>query len=616
MFEKYNLRHADTVDLFHLELAMIEKGGRFKKQNGEFAGEGLGHHYREAAKYAWPELRWHHWNDLILANWVSHRYVGIMGPTDSGKTNTAAWMHLLTYYAHPTCCTILICSTTRERLEDRIWGEIKKMHREAKRRYGWLHGNLIEGKQRIVTDDRDQITEGRDFRNGVIGVPCKQGHSYVGLGDFIGIKNKFLYMCGDELQLLPPVFIDALSNVMKRSGGHRKVTGMGNPKETTDSLGRLCEPSGEHHGWDGGIDQSPKSKAWETKWPSGVCVQLCGSDSPNNATPPGQEPIFDFLIAKQDMEADAKIWGTDDWHYTMFNEGRMPRGQGSRRVLTRTLCVQNGALDRPIWQNNARTKVAFLDAAYRGVGGDRCIFGELDFGIEVTPPEEASASAIINQADRERNRRQIMALIDMMVVPIKSESGVAIRQQEAEDQIVAFVMEQCISRGIPPSNFFFDAGMRTTLVSSFGRMWSPAVNPIDFGGPPSDRRVSNDIDVLCKDYFSKFVTELWFTVRLIVETKQFRAMTEEVLMEGCQREWKMVGKNKIEIETKAEMKEKTGQSPDLFDALVCGVEGARRLGFRIQNVREFRANPREQAWKNEVRDQANKLWHSKQLSYR
>ena len=69
----------------------------------------------------------------------------------------------------------------------------------------------------------------------------------------------------------------------------------------------------------------------------------------------------------------------------MMNMGMMPRGQGSRRVITRQLCLKNHAMDEPNWLDGNQTSVAFLDAAYGGVGGDRCIFGVLKFGSEAEP---------------------------------------------------------------------------------------------------------------------------------------------------------------------------------------------------------------------------------------
>lgn len=608
----YGLDWEPNTDPLRREFWMMRKGGKWKKKNGNYAGNGLLWHFKTAAKLVWPALEWHEWNELIVNEWIKHKYVGIMGPTNSGKTNTSAWMHLLWYYVFPTRSTIIICSTTRERLEDRIWGEMKKLHRQAKRLHPWLSGNLIESRQRIVYDHKTEAIDGRDFRNGIVGVPCRSGNKYVGLGDFIGIKNKHVFLCGDELQLLPASFIDSLSNLMK--GPSRKCTGMGNPAETTDSLGRLCEPSMELNGWDGGIDQTPKTKTWPTRWMEGISIQLCGSDSPNNKTPPGQPPLFPFLISKLDMENDARIWGVNDWHYTMFNEGMMPRGQGHCRILTRSAAIKNHAMEPPVWANHNRTKIGFLDAAYRGLGGDRCVFGELQYGEESQGPDQISTSAIINQQNPDSPKRQILALIDQMVIPIQA-NQVAPTQQEAEEQIVKFCMKECENRGISPQNFFYDSGMRTTLATCFGRMWSPMVNAIDFGGTPSERKVSDNIDVLCKDYYSKFVTELWYSVRLIIDCGQFRGMTEDVLQEGCMREYKRVGENKIEVETKKEMKQKTGRSPDLFDALACGVEGARRLGFRIRSVTEIKRSVRTEAWKTDLRQQAAKLWRTGNLTH-
>ncbi len=612
-FLKYDLWWDEGKNLLSLEMDMIKMGGRFKRPNGKIVGMGLEHHYREAVKICWPEIKWHEWTDLLLKEWLAHRYIGVMGPKNSGKSCFASFIHLMAYYCFPTCTTIMICSDTRDRLEDRIWGEMKKYHRLAINRFRWLPGHLIEGKQRIVTDDRTEAAEGRDFRNGIMGVPCKKGGQYVGISSFVGIKNKRLYLCGDELSLLPKAFIDAGANLMS-ANQERKMTGMGNPAETIDALGLLCEPAAHLGGWDGGIDQSPKTKVWETRWPNGVCIQLCGSDSPNMKTPADQPPPYPFLISKKDMEDDAKIWGIDDWHYTMFNEARMPRGQGSRRVITRQMCQKFGALEVAQWKDNNFTWIAFLDAAYRGVGGDRCVFGRLRFGEEVPPAVDLTqvlAQAIVSQGTGVPKGNIIMELVDMATIPIA-----AVSNEPPEDQIVNYVKARCEESGIPARNFFFDAGMRTSLVTAFARVWSPDVESIDFGGKPTERKVSHNIDVTCRDYYSKFVTELWFSVRLIIEAGQFRGLTEEVMLEGCAREWKKVGDNRIEVEAKAEMRLKTGKSPDLFDALVCGVEGARQRGFVIKRLAAVDNKRADNRWKQELRQKVNSLWRSKELNYR
>jgi hypothetical protein len=614
--EAYGIKWRPEVPPLWREMLCIQHGGKFHLTNQKtWVGGGLYFHYKAAATLIWPDLVWHSWMELMLKEWLTHRYVGIFGPANSSKSFFSSWVHLLDYYCFPNCTTVIICSTTRESLENRIWGEMKMLHRKAVQAFEWIPGNLIEGKQRIVTDERMEAAEGRDFRNGLCAISLKKGNSYQGIDPLVGIKNKRLKMTCDELALCPKAFLDSASNLMK--GEDRKLTGMGNPADTIDALGLLCEPAASLGGWDGGIDQTPITKTWETRWPNGICIQLCGLDSPNTKTPPGQPVPFPFLISPKDMEDDAKVWGIDDWHYSMFNLGRMPRGQGSRRVITRQMCLKFGAKDDPVWRNSDRTWIAFLDAAYRGVGGDRCVFGFLQFGEELPadaqPDGSVTVSALTSQAPPAANKRTILALIESMVIPISPDSP-----DSAEDQIVSFCVGQCKGRGVPMKNFYYDSGMRTSLVQAFGRLWGTETQSIDCGGRPTDQKVSSAIDVKACDYYDRKISQIWFNVRLIIESGQFRGMTEDVMVEGCAREWKTVGANKIAVETKKEMKEKTGRSPDLFDALAIGCFGAIERGFQIRKAQppEDEDEPQDSGWKRRLMRQAAERRRSYELDYR
>lgn len=509
---------------------------------------------------------------------------------NSGKTHSAAINVLADYYPWSDCTTVLVSSTEREMLEMRVWGEIKKYHRMAQDRFPHLiPGNLIESRQRIITDSRFENADGRDFRNGICGVPCKKGGSYVGLGSFAGIKNKRLRMVADECHLMNRVFVDAIANLNKNADF--KCVALGNPKDTTDALGVICEPAAHIGGWDGGIDQSPKTKTWPTRFDQGVCVQLVGSDSPNLN---GQLGIP--IIDQKSIDADIAFYGRDSLQFTMMDEGRMPRGQGLRRVITRQMCLKFGAMEEAIWKNDKRMKIGFLDAAYGSVGGDRCVYGELQFGLDP-------------------NDRQILELIPgrTMLVPVSVEVN-----ELPEDQIANFVKAQCEQSGIPPQQFGFDSTGRGTLMGAFGRIWSPHVVPIEFGGKPSERQVTwipNAVKMTCRDYYSKFVSELWYSVALTVQSQQFRGMTEEMMNEGCMREWGIVGANKIEVEPKEKMKLKTGRSPDLFDALVSGVEMARRFGFVISMIVAKGALKIDDGWKQKFKDRMSRLESNHRLTY-
>jgi hypothetical protein len=174
-------------------------------------------------------------------------------------------------------------------------------------------------------------------------------------------------------------------------------------------------------------------------------------------------------------------------------------------------------------------------------------------------------------------------------------------------------MARCAEANIPPENFFFDSGMRTSLVQAFSRVWSANIMSVDCGGKPTERKVSHDIDVKCCDYYSKFITELWYSVRLIIEARQFRGMTEDVMMEFASREWGMVGANKIEVEPKDEMKKKTGRSPDLADAVAVGVYGAITRGFTIRRLDNPKQTRIDHRWKTEAREKARDYWKAGQL---
>jgi len=606
-FQKYGLWWDLTQDPVWIEMYMIQKGGSWLNKDGVVVGRGLFHHFMQFETLLWPHKRWHKWTELILQNYLENRSIGCMGPASSGKSFSFATDSLADYYCFSDCTTVMVCSTTREMLEQRIWGEVKKHHILAKRIRSWIPGHIKESRQRIVTAVKDADVEGADVRNGFLGVPCKKGNDYVGLGDFAGVKNKRVRLIADELHLLPRVFVDAISNLDKNPDF--KAAGLGNPKDTTDALGIMCEPSGELGGWDGGIDQAPGTKVWKTRRPNGVCIQLPGSDSPNLKGDMGIP-----LITQADIDRDVAFYGTDSIWVTMMDEGKMPRGQGSRRVLTRNMAVKNHALESPVWQNSNRVRIACMDAAYKGVGGDRCVYAELEFGGEIdayNPEEDKNiVEVLINQDVIKPPLRPVIALLKTEIVPIQAQS-----KEEAEEQIVTFVREHCEASGIPPEKFFFDSGMRTGLVTCFGRQWSPYVVSIDCGGPASEKSVSEQIPMPCADYYFNYVTEMWYSVRHIVESGQFRGMTEDVLMEFCQREWGMAGKNKIQVEPKADMKLKTGRSPDLADCIAVGIEGARRLGFIIKNLGKQAPPSTRVDWLKTTLGKSTKYRKSHELTY-
>jgi len=942
-----------------VHLDCITHGGEWiNSHTGETCGGGMVFHYKELIKVLWPEIVMHRWLELILENYLTHRLIVLIGPASSSKTFSSALLVLIDYFAHPDCTTVICCSTTKERLQERVWADVTKLFKNARKVAPWLPGNIIEGRLRIVTDNRKESPDGRDFRNGCfptgtlvdtpigkrpiedlkvgdlvcnaigvgkikdtharkanqlirvtlsdgrfidctdehpfftqrgwvkaidlttsemvlsacetmrllredscrslskqeillpcvpdfsackdkvqplrrsfptiekstwfilrkilqselrlpmgietqampfqnqetmsslqqayaaspfqqglllgamqkqtgnitvqamrscipfnsripsketfsflqyflpekshretvftktsqsnsggnesleiipefdlsssykywindktqpqalvpsghsisepeigsrnrrwnsqdsrqgkerqtenantgiawvdsveilesdcdkrfekstggyqvhnlsvdghpsysvngvivhncVGVPCKRGDNFVGLSDFAGIKNKRVRLLGDELSLLPRAFCDAISNLDKNPDF--KCIGLGNPKDTTDALGVLGEPAAHLGGWESGIDKTFGTKTWEVRRSGGICIQLPGDDSPNLDGKLGIP-----LISQADMDRDVSFYGKESIWFTMMDLGQLPRGAGNRRVLTRQLCEQMRAMEQPVWRDSNLKRIAFMDAGY---GGDRCIFGELVFGYESVTQNTfvPDASGIAASVTAPNNPHQIIALVDTVVVPVNPGLDVL-----PEEQIVRFVMKQCEARGIPPENFFYESGMRTELVQTFGRLWSSQVESVDCMGKAGEGPVSTDIQKPCHEYYANKITEIWYSVRLVVEAGQFRGMLDRVLQEFCDREWTIVAGNKIQVETKERLKLKCGRSPDEADATAIGIFGARRRGFQIARLQPAKPLNRGPDWRSELREKARKVWGEGQLEY-
>ena len=541
-----------TKDRFLIEAEMVRRGG-YIMSGGVKYGCGKSHHFKAAMTALWPHFDWHVWSDLLIKTFVENQEVGIMGPGSSGKTYTSAAFGLCTFYIYPTGTSIIMSSTTREGLQLRIWGSIKELHNKAKARREWLPGRVIES--RFILTSSDQEAEAQDFRDGIIGVACKVGGTFVGLSNYVGLKNDRVMLIADEASLMSRGFLDSVANLRKNP--EFKLIAMGNPKDRNDALGVVCEPHSTMGGWEG-IEYLEQTRTWKTRAPGGVAVQLCGYDTPNAKFPKGTNP-YRGIITPEQIQADLDYYGRDSLQFSMMNLGLLPRDGGTRRVVTMSLCEQNQAFDEIVWQGADKiTRIIGIDAAYSGIGGDRCVMTDLQYGPDGTG-------------------RIVLAFAEApIVIPVT-----AVKAQQAEEQIAEYVLLYCKQRNIPPEQVGFDSTGRGTLMSAFARLWSPQVVPIEFGGRPTDRPVRKGDPKTEREAYGKMVTALWYSSRLLIESKQLRKLPREVAEEGSMREWGIARTGLIDVEPKHKTKERMGRSPDLWDSFVVALEMARRTGFEI-----------------------------------
>lgn len=561
---KYGLTWPENYTPLNVEMIMVRNKGKLEIQ-GKTYGLGPFHHYKAMFDLLWPEDDHHRWSDLCLRRKSEEDIVVMMGSSDSNKTYFSSKYVLCNWWSLPYNTLWIISSTELRGAELRNWGAIKRLFNRAREKWPWLPGVVLESRTCITPNQiSDNGREGRLLSEGIIFVPCKKGSQWVGLGAYAGVKppkGGRLGHFGDEVSFMHPTFLDAYANWY---GKAFEAILDGNPTDLDDPLCKAAKPKG---GWEGWSDTG-KTQEWRSTFYNAWVIALDGRDSPNMDYPKELPPRYPYLINHKKHEAVAALHGKDHPLYMQQCVGKPVPGLEKFRIVPHSLPEKAGATNGVVWDGaDALTDVLSLDAAYGGEGGDRCVLTNLRFGKEV-------------------NGGDVIDMVKQIDVPI----SLGWKASLAEEQIAKFCKEYAESNRIPPRNFFFDA--RSTLAMTLARVWSAEVNAVDFGGNATDRPVSQDEYIddpktgerrlkKCNEHYSKFVTELWFTIYYLMIGKQIRGLTTEVIAELRRRIWKKVSGDRIQAESKKEMKLRLNESPDLADSLVTGVEGCRRLGFII-----------------------------------
>lgn len=549
-----------------IEMEMIRYGG-YLVEAGIRYGKGLFYHFKRLQELLWPEGEDHHrWSDDVLREILQNRITIILGARDTGKTHGLARYAATDYFCYPHNTLTLMSSTHTQGIQLRVFGDLKDLVSRAKELRPWLPGNIIESKLGIFTDSLSAGATIRDMRKGIICVPCVggEGEWLSGLEKFIGVKQERRRLLGDEVQFMDNAYLNVMANLDK---GDFKGVFCGNPLGNADPLDKLSEPGS---GWSS-LPQPTKTTTWNNRL-GGRTLNLVGTDSPNFDVPADAPIPFPYLITREDERRVAERYGTDSLQYWSQIKGVRQTGLLAHRVLTVELARQFGAFDKCIWSTGDLTSIYALDAAF---GGDRPIGGRIWFGTE-------NGGGPVIKCDVPR------------AIPLRVSADISVEQQ-----LAIAVFEDCRAMGIPPENFFFDAGMRATLAVRLAEVFnSTGINAVNFEGQATDRPVSSDEFIVdpktkqkrlkrCDEEYSKFVTELWFSVRRCAESRQLREMPENVCQEFEMREFTKVKGDRYEVETKKETKKRMGRSPDLADWLAIAVEGARRRGFGIIRLRDL-----------------------------
>lgn len=555
-------------------------------------------HYLEVHRLLWPEDAQHRWFVLGLKTIVENKVSVFLGCASSSKTYIMAVHALIDFFCFPETSLGLVSSTDIRSLELKVWGRFKTLFNRARAKYPWLPGYALDSKMTITPHGIDEDNEvARALNVGIVCVPCVSGGRFIGMGKFQGAKpphspgkaDGLLKHYGDEAAVMQPSFLDAYTN-WTVSPGFKGVMG-GNPTDISDPLCMAAEPP---DGWDSFIDTG-KTQEWVSKWYDAHVVAFDGRDSPNNDDP---NKFYPYLVSAAWVEDMKRTHGEDSWQFFQQAIGKPSRGMVSNRVITIGLCERNHAFEGAIWRDGIFMDIYALDPAYGG--GDRCIGGRIRMGTSV-------------------DGKQIIAVETPENYIIRLNSAM-----EPEEQIAETMFNRMRDAGIPAQNGFYDSFGRGTLGFSFAKFFGASCPvPVDSGARPTARPVRFDLFVddgqggkrlkRCDEHYSKFVTEMWFSTREAIESGQIRELPRSVANEGQLRLFEIVAGNKVEVESKDDMKSRVKKSPDLYDWFAIAIEGARQRGFKIQRIGQQIEVKRKPDWLDKRNNELAELHRNRQL---
>jgi len=378
-----------------------------------------------------------------------------------------------------------------------------------------------------------------------------------------GRHSPWMFVIVDEGTGAQQAIVDAAVNL--GTGCEKfKFIMLGNPASYFDQLGRISEPV---NGYD---SITVEDEGWKTKR-GGYCRHLDGHKAPNVLAGKKKYP---GMISQEDLDTTARQYGENSARYWQERRGFVPPEGLTKSVLSESMIMKFQARDKAVWVSDY-TIGAGLDPAFEG--GDRCIlrFGKCGM-IETEDKVDHTLNGIINP---KKITKTVISLSDRIQIKIDVTS-----KEPIHYQIARKVKDECNARGVEPRYFALDStGEGGGLADILAREWSPEILRIEFGGRASDQPVSDTNPRPSYEEYLNRVTELWLFFRTLVQQGQIRDLDIDTAQEFCKRYYDMRG-NLMRLESKSEMKSRTGKSPDDADAVCVLAAMFRKRSNELSNT--------------------------------
>ncbi len=524
------------IDRIYIELEAFREG-----RTVEMGGLGRFGHLQECVELLWnhggkQRVEWNPWMEKMLREccetYEEDEYLAVAGCSSSSKSFGGAVWVWVNWLADPENTLGLVSSTSIQAAKKRIWRSIVQLYNglppseKAKARYR-PSLNMFQW----VPPAGVNATES----SAICLVAAEAKQEAAASAKLIGAKNKYVIFAADELAELSHAILSvAIDNLPSNDKFH--MVSMSNPKDREDPFGVMSEPIA---GWDS-IDE--RTFEWKTKF--GRAIRFDCLRSPNYLE---REKIYHYMLTYEKIEKARELRGENSPHFFRFFRGFFPI-QGAEDVLYTEVDFSAWMREKVEWGKQEPVKVAGLDPSFSS-GGDLTI---LSYGLLGTDTDGK--------------------------VRLQYEDDISIKEDAQDkriprtDQIWKHVKAHCDRLGIEYKNLAVDnTGAGRSFCDRGTQILSHEIMLVEFGGKASELPVSAKNRTESFKKFANRVSELWGVGMEYLRGGQFAGLrkNKDLMSQLKARRYEEVKGGdgiRVRVESKKDMKLRTGRSPDNADA--------------------------------------------------
>lgn len=541
------------IDLTYINLECFREG-----RTPEEGGLGKFGHLQECIEFLFnhggkTRFEWNPWAEQMMRQccetYEISEFLAVSGCSSSGKSHSGAAWIWVNWLADPENTLGMVTSTSIAAAKRRIWKSMVQLYTALPKHYKALvkHRPSLNMFQYIPANGSTASDA-----SSISLVAAEPRQEAAAASKLIGQKNNVVILIADELaELSPAILSAAVDNLVSNPVFH--MVAMSNPKDREDSFGVMSEPLA---GWD---SINEVTYEWPTKY--GRAIRFDALQSPNYLE---REIVYRYMLTYDKIEKARTLRGENSPHFYRFFRGFFPI-QGAEDVLYSEVDFSAWLKDKIEWGKVPPIKVAGLDPSYSS-GGDLTILS-------------------INLYGKDKNGLDCFQFEED--IPIKENAQD--KTTPRSDQIWNQVKGHLDQRGIEYKNLGVDStGAGGPFCDRGSQLLSHEFLRVEFGGKASSMQVSaRDRTEAFKKYANK-VSEIWSVAREFLRGGQIAGLRKsvQVMSQLKARRYETIKSGdgeRIRVESKRDMKARTGRSPDNVDGLFVSLALCReRYHFRSE----------------------------------